>query len=210
MDHDTFKSYLIDSRYNWKPELDVDDLIQQLPEMQVSPIYRSGNMDCCTAVVAVVPAERYTEWNTGDHTSEIEAANQWYSDHELVICPDGQVVPQRRSTMATVITVSGHERNPTIVIPQSEHNTSELEYLLSSSQVFQSQLQTSIAITEAYKMVRSGTADVIWIPYLQIPRHFSVDESFRSICWENFLISSQPYVYGREGRFREPAPLAEV
>lgn len=200
MDMPNFKEYLLTVRYNWMPDLDADDLIQQLPEMQVRPIYRSGNMGCCTAVAVAVPEERLEEWDAADHTTEIETANEWYSRHELVLRPDGSLLTQTIATMATVITVvHGREAGLTIVVPQNEHNTAELVYLSSllehinnPTETLQCTVQT---IADAIETIHYSQPSV-WLPYLDIPQwqnNWRGTERQRNINWFNFLTSSEPY-----------------
>lgn len=208
LDQEGFKDHLYQARYNWRPDLDVDSLIQQVIREGVCPIYRSGNISCCTGVA--VHTDNARDWNVDDHMNEIEEANQWYSNHLLLELPDRSIEAVPVPTMATVIHID--EISPfTIVVPLTEHNEQELEYL---------NLELGSPELGLFRTSTVPNADLPvgpMIMYLQIPRRQNnwtierwIGGPLSNINWINFLTETQPYVYGREGRFREPEPLAEV
>ena len=201
MNLEDFKAHLSQARYIWKPDLDVDSIIRHA-RVKISPIYRSLNLSCCTGVVAVAPIN----WSANDHMDEILAANQWYYDKLLVERSDLSLVTMAIPSMAAIIHLGD-----TLIVPLTEHNARELQYLKSKREVLEIldlDAGSSVPITDLPNRRR--------LMYLEIPRqnNLTVEQwlggSPSNINWCNFLTGTRPYVYGREGRYREPAPLAEV
>lgn len=188
---------LAEANYNWRPDLSADDLILGLTEMKFSPIYRSGNIDCCTYVAAVVPTDRLDEWLAVNHDEEIYAAESWYTGMELIFDRGAIVGSHKRPTMFTVITLRDESSNPVnVVVPQTEHNLLEIDYLLTAAD------HSSIRISRDLNAHKMGC---IRIDILRVPRRqagWSIGDA------KSFL--TETGIYGREGGFREPVPLAEV
>lgn len=78
VDRAAFVRELETAPYNWRPELTVDEFINNLPLREPCPYYRSTNIDCCTGVVVAVPSDEVQGWQNGEHNTEVIRAFEWY------------------------------------------------------------------------------------------------------------------------------------
>lgn len=224
--------HILEIECNWNLELSTDQIMASLHDnpMTYLPLYRSRSRRCCMRVAAAVPMEEVERWASANHADEINQALSWYSD--WIMSAEG--IPERKSTSMRVELNYGC-RHVVLYCNEYKKNLEEIEYFLSqlSSEVIpewdgrvslQRDIPKDIAMDEwATSKSNSAESQVFWVDELDISRRRPGENlsqwlgtDHHIVCWLSFMSGSPglqvytPNVNGREGVFREPAPLAEV